>query len=97
MLEKEIEKYLRVQVNKLGGIAYKFVSPGNVGVPDRLVLLPNGKIIFIELKQLGKKPSKNQNVQIERIKKLGFEVYVLDSKEKINQLLGGGANAIHTP
>jgi len=96
MLEKEIEKYLREQVKKLGGVAYKFVSPGNVGVPDRLVLLPNGKIIFIELKQLGKKPSKNQEMQIKRIRNLGFKVLVLDSKEKINQLLGGGANAIHT-
>ena len=89
MLEKEIEKYLREQVKKLGGVAYKFISPGNRGVPDRLVLLPNGEIIFIELKQLGKKPSKNQEIQIERIRNLGFKVLVLDSKEEV-------LNAIYT-
>jgi len=89
MLEKEIEKYLREQVKLRGGIAYKFTSPGNVGVPDRLVLLPNGKIIFIELKAPGKKTSKVQDLQIARIRKLGFKVFVLDSKEKIEEVLSG--------
>ena len=83
MLEKEIEKYLREQVKLRGGIAFKFISPGNVGVPDRMVLFPNGKIIFIELKATGKKTSKIQDVQIKRIRDLGFDVYVIDSKEEV--------------
>ena len=84
--EKEIEAYLRIRVKKLGGIAYKFTSPGNDGVPDRLVLLPNGSISFVELKAPGKKPSKLQMVQINRIKNLGFEVNVIDSKELVDKL-----------
>ena len=83
MLEKEIEKYLREQVKLRGGVAFKFISPGNVGVPDRLVLFPNGKIIFIELKATGKKTSKIQDIQIKRIRDLGFDVYVIDSKEGV--------------
>lgn len=84
--EKEIEAYLRTRIKKLGGVAYKFTSPGNDGVPDRLVLLPGGQTEFVELKAPGKKPSKLQMVQINRIKALGFKVYVIDSKEKVDML-----------
>lgn len=84
--EKEIEAYLRKRIKKLGGIAYKFTSPGNDGVPDRIVLLPKGKISFVELKAPGKKPSKLQMVQINRIKKLGYDVYVIDSKELVDKI-----------
>lgn len=84
--EKEIEAYLRVRIKKLGGIAYKFTSPGNDGVPDRIVLLPKGVISFVELKAPGKKPSKLQKVQINRIKKLGYDVYVIDSKELVDKI-----------
>lgn len=52
--EKATEKYLRDEIRKIGGRAYKFVSPGNTGVPDRLVCLPGGKVVFIELKSEGK-------------------------------------------
>lgn len=84
--EKEIEAYLRIRIKKLGGIAYKFTSPGNDGVPDRIILLPEGKINFVELKAPGKKPSKLQKVQINRIKKLGYDVYVIDSKELVDKI-----------
>lgn len=84
--EKELEAYLRIRIKKLGGVAYKFTSPGNDGVPDRLVLLPNGDMSFVELKAPGKKPSKLQKVQIKRIENLGFKVYIVDSKEKVNEL-----------
>ena len=60
MLEKDIETKLRNKVKALGGRAYKFVSPGNSGVPDRLVVLPGGKIGFAELKRPGKMPRKLQ-------------------------------------
>ena len=84
--EKEIEAYLRIRIKKLGGVAYKFTSPGNDGVPDRLVLLPDGDVSFVELKAPGKKPSKLQTVQINRIKKLGFDVHVIDSKELVDEI-----------
>ena len=51
MLEKDIESWLNKQVEKMGGLAFKFVSPGNPGVPDRIYILPNGKVWFVELKQ----------------------------------------------
>ena len=55
MLEKDIEDWLNKQIEKMGGLAFKFVSPGNPGVPDRIYILPDGRVWFVELKQqLGK-------------------------------------------
>lgn len=85
--EKDIERYLRDEIKKLGGIAYKFISPGNAGVPDRLVLLPDGLMFFVELKAPGKKTRKIQDIQIARIVNLGFEVMIIDSKELVDRLI----------
>lgn len=87
MSEKEIENYLVRKIKNKKGIAYKFTSPGNSGVPDRLCLLPNGKIFFVELKSPGKKPRALQENQIRKITALGQRVYVLDSKEKVDEVL----------
>ncbi|WP_455045666.1 VRR-NUC domain-containing protein [Leptotrichia trevisanii] len=87
MSEKEIENYLVRKIKSKNGIAYKFTSPGNSGVPDRLCLLPNRKIFFVELKSPGKKPRVLQVNQITKITKLGQRVYVLDSKEKVDEVL----------
>lgn len=87
MSEKEIENYLVRKIKNKKGIAYKFTSPGNSGVPDRLCLLPNVKIFFVELKSPGKKPRALQINQITKIAKLGQRVYVLDSKEKVDEVL----------
>ena len=87
MSEKEIENYLVRKIKKKKGIAYKFTSPGNSGVPDRLCLLPNGKIFFVELKSPGKKPRALQVNQITKIMSLGQRVYVVDSKEKVDEVL----------
>ena len=88
MAEKDIELYLRDEVKKVGGRAYKFVSPGNAGVPDRLVLLPGGTAIFVELKARGNKSTALQLAQQKRIEKLGFPVYVIDSEHGVDELLG---------
>lgn len=87
MKERDIEAYLRTKVKAAGGAAYKFISPGNVGVPDRLVLLPGGKVTFVELKAPGKKPTPLQLRQQQRIQALGFHVLVLDSKEGVDKFL----------
>lgn len=87
MLEKELEAKLRDAVKQQGGRAYKFTSPGNTGVPDRLVVFPEGKIGFIELKQPGKKPTKNQMQQMSRLTALGCKVYLLDSCTRIPYVL----------
>lgn len=81
MNEKLIENFLRDKVKAAGGEAYKFVSPGHIGVPDRLVVFPKGKIAFVELKATGKLPRPNQVVQIEKLRRLGVEVEIIDSRK----------------
>ena len=87
ILEKDIEKYLRDEIKKVGGVAYKFVSPGNSGVPDRLVLLPGRWSFFVELKAPGKKTRKIQDIQIRKIRALGFPVLIIDSKKQVDDLV----------
>lgn len=87
MRETEIEKYLTAQVKKTGGWALKFISPGVSGVPDRIVLLPGGQLFFVELKRSGAKARPLQQAVHRKLERLGFTVYVIDSREHINQLL----------
>ncbi len=87
MREREIEEKLRLESQKRGGLAMKFVSPGLVGVPDRIVILPQSRLGFVELKAPGEKPRKIQVRRMEQLRKLGFLVYVLDDKEKIGEIL----------
>ena len=87
MKEKPIEEYLRTQIKKLGGKAYKFVSPGNTGVPDRLIVLPGGHIFFVELKSSTGKPTPLQTVKIKELKDLGADVLIVNSKDDVNWLI----------
>lgn len=84
MLERDIEKALVKRVKVLGGTAEKFTSPQKRSVPDRLVILPGGRIIFVELKAPGKKPTENQTRDHERRKAMGCDVRVIDSLEEVN-------------
>lgn len=70
-IEKDIERWLGNQLKKMGCIYMKFVSPGNDGVPDRIVILPGGAVIFVELKSTQGKLMANQRVQISRLRKQG--------------------------
>ena len=87
MREKTIEQKLVQAVKAMGGIAPKFVSPGFDGMPDRLVLLPTGIIAFVEVKRHGEKPRPLQEARHGLLRRLGFEVYVLDDGEQISGLL----------
>lgn len=88
MTEKGIERLLKRRVEKgMGGLALKLVSPGMVGVPDRLILLPNGKAAFVELKAPGEKPRPIQLYAHDKLRGLGFPVYVVDSAEGVGRLL----------
>lgn len=83
MRERDIEKVLVDEVRKAGGRAYKFTSPGNDGVPDRIVLIPDGQIIFVELKTEVGRLTRLQRIQCERIKSLGQKVRVLHGLNEV--------------
>lgn len=87
MREKAIEQKLTSAVRQIGGICPKFVSPGFDGMPDRIVLLPEGKIGFVEVKVPGKKPRPLQAARHGLLRRLGFKVYVLDDPEQIGGIL----------
>lgn len=87
MLEKYIEKQLITAVKKLGGICPKFISPSFDGVPDRLVLLPHGRLAFVEAKAPSKKMRALQVKRKRQLEQLGFLVYCIDSVEQIGGVL----------
>ena len=87
MREKNIEQSLVKAVKKKGGVALKFVSPGLSGVPDRIVLMPDGKIGFIELKAPGKTMRALQEKRKRQLEALGFLVYCIDGIEQIRGVL----------
>ena len=87
MREKVIEHALVMETKSRGGIALKFTSPGFVGMPDRLVLLPGGRMGFVELKAPGKKPRALQEARYRLLRRLGFKVYVIDKIDQIDSVL----------
>ena len=87
MREKDIEEYLRKEVKKAGGKDYKFESPGNDGVPDRIVVFPKNKIFFVELKAPGKQPRPLQVKQMRDLEAFGCKVGVIDTKEKADSFI----------
>jgi hypothetical protein len=94
MNEKAIEQKLVLAIKSMGGITPKFVSPGFDGMPDRLILLPSGRIAFVEVKAPEKKPRPLQLARHKLLRDLGFKVYVLDSVAGINTIvsdMGGDA------
>ena len=87
MIEKYIEQKLVKAVKEMGGISPKFVSPGLDGVPDRLVLLPMGRIAFVECKAPGKTLRPLQEKRKRQLESLGFLVFCLDHPDQIGGIL----------
>lgn len=87
MNEKLIEKKLREAVKKLGGLALKFWVVSFTGFPDRIILMPHGIIRFAELKSTGKDLKPRQKIVIAMLRKLGFEVYVIDTQNLLDEFL----------
>ena len=85
--EKEIESTLVKRVKENNGLCLKFTSPSMTGIPDRIILLPKGKIGFVETKRPGGEPRPIQKKRIRQFKNLGFKVYVLDRKENIDEII----------
>ena len=87
MREKTIEQKFVAAVKTAGGLALKFTSPGFDGVPDRIVLLPGGKMAFVEVKASGEKPRPLQLARHRLLRRLGFRVYVLDERSQIGGMI----------
>ena len=87
MREKQIEQRLVKAVKAENGMCPKLVSPGTDGMPDRMVLLPEGHISFVEVKAPGEKPRPLQVRRHEQLRQLGFKVAVLDGPEQIPDIL----------
>lgn len=79
--EKNIEQKLVKEVKNAGGLAMKFVSPGFDGVPDRIILMPGGKVAFAEIKAPGKKLRPLQEHRKRQLESLGFSVFCIDNTE----------------
>ena len=93
MREKAIEEKLVQTVRSMSGLAPKFISPGCDGVPDRLVLLPGGRLAFVEVKAPGKDLRPLQVKRKGQLEALGFRVYVIDNEQQI----GGVLDEIRSP
>lgn len=87
-LEKEVEKYLIRQVEKIGGKCLKIPATYEEGIPDRLVIIPYGRIVFVEMKRpKGGKLSDVQRYQHKKLRALGCEVYVLKNNKEVDEFI----------
>lgn len=84
--EKDVERYLVHKCKEIGALCWKWVSPGRVGVPDRIVLW-RGRIWFIELKSKGRKPRATQRVVFAMLERAGFPVKVLDNHDAVDHFM----------
>lgn len=87
MNEKKTERKLVKTVKESGGMAVKLVCPGCDGMPDRLVLLPKGRIGFVELKSPGEKMRPLQVRRKEQLERLGFKVFCVDDENEIGGVI----------
>ena len=87
MREKAIEQHLVKAVRENGGMCPKFVSPGYSGMPDRIVLMPGGRMAFVKVKAPGMRPRPLQAARHAELRRLGFPVFVLDCPEQIPEIL----------
>ena len=85
--EKSIEKYLIEQAEANGLLCLKYSNPNMVGYPDRLLVLPGGSVVWVELKSKGRKPTKIQQIRIAELIGMGHLVKVIDNKADIDELI----------
>lgn len=86
MNEKALERKLKREIERKGGVCWKFTSPGTSGVPDRICIMPGGHVVFVELKGDGCKPQLNQLVRIKQLRSLGADVRVMAGGLTIDDL-----------
>jgi hypothetical protein len=81
MKERQIESKVVKKAKELGFLTYKFSSPSNRGVPDRIFISPHGKVFFIEFKSEKGKVTKLQEKVIKDITIRDVDVFVVDHVE----------------
>ncbi len=95
--ERDVERYFKAQLEKRGALVFKFVSPGQIGVPDRVVLLPGGRVVFAEMKAPRAKPRPLQRAVFSRMARAGHPVYIIDSREAVKKFVEEVMpNEVHT-
>lgn len=94
MLEKHVEKHLKKRVKEMGGMSFKFVSPGVRNVPDQIVMLPGARIAFFELKKPGEGARATQARLHDKMRRLDVLVYVCDSPDTVERALADLANRL---
>ena len=87
--EKALEAELRERCKAFGWMCIKLTSQYQRGLPDRLILMPGGRVCFVEIKTTGKKPTALQRVTHERLRALGYRVEVVDTTESLDNLIVG--------
>lgn len=92
MLERDIEKAVKRYAESKGWLTRKWTSPGHAFVPDQIFIRGDGKVIFVEFKAQGKKPTAGQLREHDRLRAQGCLVYVIDSVEAGKALVDHYAN-----
>lgn len=87
--ERHIEAYLRKRFRDMGLPCLKYANAFEVGYPDRLILLPKGLVLWVEVKSKGRKPTAAQRVRHEALRSLGHKVYVIDNRTAAARLADG--------
>lgn len=85
--EKNVEAYLVKEIHKLGGKAYKFVSPAHRSVPDRIILMPNGRLWFVEVKRSGGKLTPLQEQELDRLEAYGQKTFICYGRDGVDHFL----------
>lgn len=85
--EKSIERYLVEQAKQNGLLCLKYSNPNMVGYPDRLLVLPGGGVVWVELKSKGRKPTKIQQIRMSELTGMGHWIEVIDNKADIDKLI----------
>jgi len=97
MLESKIEEWLNKQIKNIGGLSFKWVSPSNPGVPDRIYIFPNNQVYFVELKTEIGRLSSIQKWQRERLQQMGVNYRLVKGMEEARELIKELKHEVYTP
>lgn len=85
--EKDVERYLVKQCMNEGWIPLKYSSGISTGYPDRCILIPGGRTVWVEVKTTGQKPTKLQQLRLRQLEQIGFSTRVVDSKVEVDRMI----------